>query len=148
MHWIAPTEKDTATVTLEKRLWEAADQFRANSGLTAAQYSGPILGLIFLRFAEVRFTAQRGKLEAAGTGSRRGSRVDEPAAYHAEGILYLSPEARFDYLLGLPEAADIGAKINAAMLTLPLAASVKMMRLWLVGIKAPTNEAWVVTLTA
>jgi type I restriction enzyme M protein len=115
MHWIAPTEKDTATVTLEKRLWEAADQFRANSGLTAAQYSQPVLGLIFLRFAEVRFAAQRAKLEKAGGSSRRGSRVDDPAAYHAEGILYLSPEARFDYLLALPEAADIGAKVNAAM---------------------------------
>ena len=59
MHWVAPSEKDTATVTLEKRLWDAADQFRANSGLKAQEYSGPILGLIFLRFAEVRFTAQR-----------------------------------------------------------------------------------------
>ncbi|MGE3542082.1 MAG: hypothetical protein AB7N91_32280 [Candidatus Tectimicrobiota bacterium] len=35
MRWIAPPEKDTATVTLEKRLWDAADQFRANSGLKA-----------------------------------------------------------------------------------------------------------------
>jgi type I restriction enzyme M protein len=66
MHSIAPTEKDTATVTLEKRLWEAADQVRANSGLTAAQYAQPVLGLIFLRFAEVRFAAQRAKLEKAG----------------------------------------------------------------------------------
>jgi type I restriction enzyme M protein len=47
MHWIAPSEKDTANGTLEKRLWDAADQFRANSGLTAAQYSQPVLGLIF-----------------------------------------------------------------------------------------------------
>ena len=91
MHWIAPSEKDTATATLEKRLWDAADQFRANSGLKAQEYSGPILGLIFLRFAEVRFAAQRAKLEKAGASSRRGSRVDEPAAYHAEGILYLAP---------------------------------------------------------
>jgi type I restriction enzyme M protein len=115
MHWIAPTEKDTATATLEKNLWDAADQFRANSGLKAQEYSGPILGLIFLRFAEVRFTAQHQKLEAAGASSRRGSRVDEPAAYHADGILYLAPEARFDYLLTLPEAGDIGARVNAAM---------------------------------
>ncbi len=115
MHWIAPTEKDTAAATLEKRLWDAADQFRANSGLKAQEYSGPILGLIFLRFAEVRFAGQRVRLESAGSSSRRGSRVDEPAAYHADGILYLSPEARFDYLLTLPEAADIGARVNAAM---------------------------------
>lgn len=62
MHWIASPEKDTAAATLEKRLWDAADQFRANSGLKAQEYSGPILGLIFLRFAEVRFAAQRAKL--------------------------------------------------------------------------------------
>lgn len=115
MRWIAPSEKDTAAATLEKRLWDAADQFRANSGLKAQEYSGPILGLIFLRFAEVRFSIQRTKLEAGESSSRRGSRVDEPAAYDAEGILYLSPEARFDYLLTLPEVADIGAKVNAAM---------------------------------
>jgi len=115
MHWIAPTEKDTANSALEKRLWDAADQFRANSGLKAQEYSAPVLGLIFLRFAEVRFAAQRAKLEKAGASSRRGSRVDDPAAYHAEGILYLSPDARFDYLLNLPEAANIGAKVNEAM---------------------------------
>ena len=115
MLWIAPSEKDAASTSLEKRLWDAADQFRANSGLKAQEYSGPILGLIFLRFAEVRFAILRSKLEGASASSRRGSRVDEPAAYHAEGILYLAPEARFDYLLTLPEVADIGARVNAAM---------------------------------
>ncbi len=50
MHWIAPPEKDAATETLEKRLWSAADQLRANSGLQAQEYSGPILGIIFFRF--------------------------------------------------------------------------------------------------
>jgi len=114
MLWIAPPEKDTATTSLEKRLRDAADQFRANSGLKAQEYSGPILGLIFLRFAEVRFAAQRAKLEAAGASSRRGSRVDELAAYHAEGILYLAPEARFDYLLTLPEVAAIGSALSSA----------------------------------
>ena len=115
MQWIAPSEKDSATTTLEKRLWDAADQFRANSGLKPQEYSGPILGLIFLRFAEVRFAVLRAKLEAAGSSARRGSRVDDPTAYQAESVLYLSPEARFDYLLTLPESDDIGAKVNAAM---------------------------------
>jgi type I restriction enzyme M protein len=115
MHWIAPSEKDTANGTLEKRLWDAADQFRANSGLTAAQYSQPVLGLIFLRFAEVRFAAQRTKLDKTAPTSRRGSRLDDPSAYHAEGVLYLTPDARFDHLLALPEAADVGKAINDAM---------------------------------
>lgn len=105
MQWIAPSEKDIATDTLEKRLWAAADQLRANSGLTAQQYSQPVLGLIFLRFAEVRFAAQRARLEKASDsparrslgegGSRRGSRIDDPTTYHAEGVLYLAPNARF-----------------------------------------------------
>ena len=115
MHWIAPSEKETATDTLEKRLWDSADLFRANSGLKAQEYSGPILGIIFLRFAEVRFAQQRVKLEKSASSSRRGSRLDEPAAYHADGILYLAPNARFDFLLSLPEAKDIGAKVNDAM---------------------------------
>lgn len=115
MNWVATPEKDIAATTLEKRLWDAADQFRANSGLKAQEYSGPILGLIFLRFAEVRFSARRQELESVGASSRRGSRIDEPAAYHAENVLYLAPEARFDFLLTLPEASDVGAQVNAAM---------------------------------
>lgn len=115
MQWIAPSEKDTANNTLEKRLWDAADQFRANSGLTAAQYSQPVLGLIFLRFAEVRFAIQRAKLDKTSASSRRGSRLEDPGAYHADGVLYLTPDARFDHLLALPEAADVGKAVNDAM---------------------------------
>ncbi|MGC6371267.1 type I restriction-modification system subunit M [Pseudomonas sp. S2.OTC.A_B10] len=115
MQWIAPSEKDVTANSLEKRLWDAADQFRANSGLKAQEYSGPILGLIFLRFAEVRFALLRTKLEAEGASARRASRVDVPEAYHAESTLYLSQEARFDHLLTLPEASDIGGAVNAAM---------------------------------
>lgn len=115
MKWIARTEEESAAVSLEKRLWDAADQLRANSGLKAQEYSSPILGLIFLRFAEVRFANQRAKLEQDEGTSRRASRVDEPDAYHAASVLYLVPEARFDYLLTLPEGADIGNKVNAAM---------------------------------
>ena len=124
MHWIAPSERDTATDTLERRLWNAADQFRANSGLTAAQYSAPVLGLIFLLFAETRFAKRREQLlpsphagEGQGErGSRRASnRTDEPAAYHAEGVIFLPPAARFAHLLNLPEGANVGQAINDAM---------------------------------
>jgi len=33
---------------IEKRLWDAADELRANSRLKASEYSVPVLGLIFL----------------------------------------------------------------------------------------------------
>src|ERR1051325_7771859 len=127
MQWIAPSEKDTATDTLEKRLWEASAQFRANAGLTAAQYSTPVLGLIFLRFAEARFAKRRAELEnpplpaKAGEGrgegkSRRSSaRIDEPGAYQAEGVVYLTPNARYDRLLNLPEGENVGKEVNEAI---------------------------------
>jgi len=116
MRWVAPAEKDTANETLEKRLWAAADQFRANSGLKAAEYSGPVLGLIFLRFAEARFAKRRAELEKAGASPRRGnSRIDDPKAYMAEGVLYLTPSARFDYLLQRPEGSNVGKAVNEAM---------------------------------
>jgi type I restriction enzyme M protein len=90
MNWIAPSAKDPLTDTLEQRLWASADQFRANSGLKAQEYSGPILGIIFLRFAEGRFGIQRARLETAASSYRRGSRINEPASYHADSILYLA----------------------------------------------------------
>jgi len=116
MHWVAPSEKDAGTETLEKRLWAAADQLRANSGLTSAQYSTPVLGLIFLRFAEARFAARRAELEKVGASARRGtSRIDDPTAYHAEGVMYLTPSARFEHLLSLPEGANVGKAVNEAV---------------------------------
>lgn len=116
MLWIAPSEKDLASDALEKRLWNAADQFRANSGLTAAQYSAPVLGLIFLLFAETRFAKRRAELESAGASSSRAtSRTDEPAAYHAESVIFLPETARFAHLLSLPEGANVGQAINDAM---------------------------------
>lgn len=65
MHWIAPSEKDSTASILERRFWDTADQIRANSGLKAQGCSGPNLGTIFLRFAEVRFAVRRAKLERA-----------------------------------------------------------------------------------
>src|SRR5438067_199165 len=115
MRWVAPPSKDTATATLEKRLWAAADELRANSGLTSAQYSQPVLGLIFLRFADLRFMSRRVVLESLAKGGRRGSRLDDATAYQAEGVLYLTPTARFDHLLRLPEGADVGKAVNDAM---------------------------------
>ena len=113
--WVAPPERDLDKAAMEKSLWEAADQFRANSGLKAQEYSGPILGLIFLRFADARFMPQWQKLKAAGGSERRGSREEDPNAYQSDGLLYLPPGSRYQELLDLPEGADIGAQLNEAM---------------------------------
>src|SRR5579872_4300814 len=79
------------TTELEKRLWEAADQLRANSDLKSHEYSVPVLGLIFLRYADHKFTKAQAKLASRGTGRRTIGKAD----YQAQGVLYLPENARF-----------------------------------------------------
>ena len=98
---------------LEKRLWSAADELRANSNLTASEYSRPVLGLIFLRYAEYRYLIAKEAIESAQTSRRRGT--DIKTAIQAEGAMYVPDVALFDNLLKLPDGADIGRAINDAM---------------------------------
>ena len=95
---------------LQNKLWEAADQLRANSGLKASEYASPVLGLIFLRYADERFAQAA---QVVGPGSAR--RPTGPEDYQAVGVLYLPEDSRFDTLLNLSEDADIGKAINQAM---------------------------------
>ena len=96
---------------LEKGLWEAADQLRANSKLKPSEYSVPVLGLVFLLYADYKFALV--SQEIAGGSSRR--RTVGKTDYQAKGALYLPETARFEYLIDRPEAEDIGGAINAAM---------------------------------
>ena len=97
---------------IERRLWAAADQLWANTGLKPSQFSTPVLGLIFLRYAEKRFAEVEGRIGPVGSGNRRKiSKTD----YDAEGVIFLRPEARFSHLQTLTESDDIGKAINEAM---------------------------------
>jgi len=96
---------------IEKRLWEAADELRANSKLKSSEYSIPVLGLIFLRYADQKFAAAQMELEGKGTGRRQIGKSD----YHAKKVLFLPDAARFQNLLQKPEGSNIGQAINDAM---------------------------------
>ena len=96
---------------LEKRLWEAADQLRANSELKSSEYAVPVLGLIFLRYADYKFGRAQQRLAGQSTYRHQIG----PTDYQAEGVLYLPDEARYEQLLRLPENADIGQAVNDAM---------------------------------
>jgi type I restriction enzyme M protein len=96
---------------LEKRLWDAADQLRANSELKSSEYAVPVLGLIFLRYADYKF----GKAEQQLEGTRTGRRQIGPNDYQAEGVLFLPDEARYERLLDMPEKSDVGKAVNDAM---------------------------------
>ncbi len=98
---------------LESRLWGAADELRANSKLKASEYSIPVLGLIFLRFADAKFSEAQKQIGKQGKGRRSSSSNKE--RYQAMGVLYLPEEARFENLMNLPEGENIGQAINDAM---------------------------------
>ena len=99
---------------IENRLWSAADELRANSRLRASEYSTPVLGLIFLRYADYKFTQAEQEIGSEAPSSRR-RRTDPRTQYQARGAFYLPENARFQYILNLPESENIGQAITDAM---------------------------------
>ena len=100
---------------LEAELWDSADLLRAGSKLTSNQYCMPVLGLIFLRYAFGRFKLVEAEI-LKDRPVRRGRVLPvEPSDFAEKSALYLPPEARYDYLVNLPESADIGKAVNRAM---------------------------------
>jgi len=96
---------------VRRTLWEAADQMRANLTLSPAEYRGPVLGLIFLAYAEHRFEQVRPELEAKATARRPVT----PADYQAKSVLYVPNGARLSKLVDLPESQNLGKAIDEAM---------------------------------
>jgi type I restriction enzyme M protein len=105
------------THQIETELWEAADQLRANSKLTAAEYSMPVLGLIFLRHADNRFKSYLDEIERA-IPAQIPAAQREPLIkleFQGKAAMYLPEEARYDYLSDLPQGKDVGKALDDAM---------------------------------
>ena len=101
---------------LKNRLWQGADQLRANSGLKSTEYATPILGLIFLRFAQSKYSQYEAEINAEYEKTK-GSRAERPI--HEIAVekcgYYLPDSAKFDYLLNLPESENLAEKTKTAM---------------------------------
>lgn len=100
---------------LESELWESADLLRQGSRLTSQEYCMPVLGLIFLRYAYSRFKYV--EAEIMKNRPMRGGRIlpVEAGDFKAKNALFLPEEARYDYLLNLPESENLGKSVNKAM---------------------------------
>ncbi|MCD5346126.1 class I SAM-dependent DNA methyltransferase [Agromyces sp. S2-1-8] len=103
--------KTTDLGTVRATLWAAADELRANSKLTPVQYRDPVLGLVFLAYAENRFEEVRGEVEA----NRSPRNPAQPADYKAKSVLYVPDEARLSHIVDLPEGDDIGKAVDDAI---------------------------------
>lgn len=103
--------------SLEKELWDSADDLRANSKLTAAEYKDPLLGLVLLRFAQNRYEDAKIEVDKnlsinPRTGEKRAATKDD---YAGAGAIMLPEKAKYEYLVALPESEDIAEAINNAM---------------------------------
>ena len=102
---------------LEKDLWSAADELRANSKLTSSDYFMPVLGVIFLRHAANRFEAAHRQIEADQASGTMPKRRLLPADYIKRRALFLPENARFDWLMQRASlsGADLPKMVNEAM---------------------------------
>ena len=101
---------------LETRLWKTADDLRANSKLTASEYSFPVLGLIFLRQAYNRFVNAKIEIEKnLPVHPVRGTRPIEKNDFLSAKAIFLPENSQWNTIANLPDSADLGEYINEAM---------------------------------
>ena len=104
---------------LEDTLWQSADTLRANSDLKSSEYSTPVMGLIFLKFADNKYRQYEAEIlqeYKALEGTRREKNIEDIAIEKCG--FYLPDNARYDYLLNLPEEKDIAKEIKQAMVAI------------------------------
>ena len=80
---------------IEKRLWIAAKELRADSKLMASEYSLPVLGLIFIKYADFKFRQAVQELKGKGCDWRPIDKLH----YQGNGVLYLLERARLSNLI-------------------------------------------------
>ena len=62
---------------LKDDLWLAANKLRADSDLKSNDYSPPVLGIIFLKFADIKYSQHEKEIKAEFE-KNKGTRMEEP----------------------------------------------------------------------
>ena len=101
---------------LKDRLWHSADMLRSGAHLAANKYGQPILGLIFLRYADIRFKQHKAEIEAEYE-KHKGTRMErsyKDVAMEKCGF-YLPDIAYYDYINDAPDNANKALLVKRAM---------------------------------
>ena len=107
---------DKELKTLKDNLWHAADVLRSGAHLAANKYGQPILGLIFLRYADILYKKHKGEIEAEYlrlAGSRMEKTRKEIAI--AKCGFYLPECAYYDDINEAPDTAEKVELVKKAM---------------------------------
>jgi mannan endo-1,4-beta-mannosidase len=104
------TDKNTASLGFEQKIWEAADTLRGN--LNAAEYEGVVLGLIFLKYISDKFEAKYQELLADEYAD-----AEDKDEYMAENVFFVPPTSRWKAISEVAHTPEIGQKIDWAQTT-------------------------------
>ena len=107
--FINVAKKQIKEKSIEEALWESANKLRGS--VEPSEYKHVVLSLIFLKYANDRFTERRNELVADG----KEAFADNPVFYNAKNVFYLEPESRWDYLIENSKQNDIAIKIDKAL---------------------------------
>lgn len=101
---------------LKDDLWHSADILRAGAHLAANKYGQPILGLIFLRYADILYKQHKAEIETE-YNKRKGTRTEKSMKEISVEIcgFYLPPEAYYDYINDAPDDANKATLVKKAM---------------------------------
>ena len=115
LHWTRPMTQLEHIEAIERRLWGAADQLRANSNYASNEYFLPVMGLVFLRHAYSRYLAVKDNIGAnlPTRGGKTRSLTKED--FSQQSAIFLREKAQFDHLVSLPDSEDRAKAISAAM---------------------------------
>ena len=107
---------DRELKALKENLWHAADVLRAGAHLAANKYGQPILGLIFLRYADILFKQHKDQIEAEYNRTKGGRNERSLKEISIEKCgFYLPEKAYYDYINDAPDDANKATIVKEAM---------------------------------
>lgn len=104
---------------LEEDLWHSADLLRAGAHMSATNYGEPILGLIFLRYADIRYKQFKDDIEQE-YNKYKGTRMEKSLKdISIEKCGFYLPEcAYFDFINEAPDDANKAILVKNAMIAI------------------------------
>ena len=101
---------------LKDDLWHSADVLRSSAHLAANKYGQPILGLIFLRYADILYKQHKDEIEAEFKkyeGTRMEKSIKEISIEKCG--FYLPECAYYDTINNAPDTAEKAKLVKLAM---------------------------------
>ena len=99
-------KENTTSIGFEEIIWRAADKLRGN--LSASEYEGVVLGLIFLKYISDKFEEKYEELKEDGW-------EEDKDFYEADGVFFVPQDARWSVIQEAAHKPEIGVVVDSAL---------------------------------